>query len=208
MKLQISFDTTNLENALEVASLVAPNADILEIGTLLIYAHGIVAVEKFKDAFPTKTILVDTKIIDRAKDAVTLFSKAGADWITVMAGTDKNVIHTACSTAREFNTKVMLDLLDSNAVGQSALEANMLGVDAIVFHHLLDEKAPFSFLENWEIIRGNTDLPVFISGKITQDNIDEILQIKANGLIIGKSIIESADPAQQAQLFYEKISAV
>ena len=35
-------------------------------------------------------ILADVKIVDRAKDAVTVFSNAGADWITVMAGASKD----------------------------------------------------------------------------------------------------------------------
>ena len=64
MKLQISFDFTDLNRALEIAAQIHDYADILEIGTLLVYANGITAVEQFRKAFPEKVLLTDTKIID------------------------------------------------------------------------------------------------------------------------------------------------
>jgi len=62
MKLQISFDMPDLEKAIATASLVSPYADILEVGTLLIYHHGVKAVERFKQEFPKKIIFVLGKI--------------------------------------------------------------------------------------------------------------------------------------------------
>jgi 3-hexulose-6-phosphate synthase len=201
MKLQISFDMTNIDAALSIAEKVAPHADILEVGTLLIYAHGIQAVKQFRQAFPHKTILADTKLVDRAKDAVALFAKSGADWITVMAGTNKNVIHSVCTAAHEANMKVMLDLLDSGATGQSALEAKNLGIDALLFHQPYSEEAT-TFLDQWEMIHGNTDLPIFISNNIKRSTVDRVLEVKPDGIIVGTSIIESDDPAQEAAFFY------
>ena len=78
--------------------------------------------------------MADAKIIDRSKDAVTLFAQAGADWITVMAGAGPTTIHTACTVAHEQGKKIMLDLADASSLGQSALEAKSFGADALVFH--------------------------------------------------------------------------
>lgn len=203
MKLQVSFDLSSLENALEIASEVAEYTDILEVGTLLIYNHGIAAVSQFKEKFEHKTILADSKIVDNAKDAAALFARAGADWITVLAGTDRNIIHAACSSANELNKKIMLDLIDAPAIGQSALEASKMGVNALLYHHIPDTKSTLS--ETWEIIRGNTDLPIFVSGKITKETIDEILLLKPDGIVIGKSILSMENPAQEVRLLREKI---
>jgi 3-keto-L-gulonate-6-phosphate decarboxylase len=206
MKLQISFDTHDLELALSTAHHVANYADILEVGTLLIYKNGLKAIEQFRAAFPKKTILADCKIVDRAREAVTQFAQAGADWITVMAGTSKDVIHLSCSTADKFNVKVMLDLIDSCSFGQSALEAKNLGVSALLFHQPHDEQEPLTFLDKWDMVRGNSQLPIFVSGKIKKETIEEVLNVKPDGLVIGKSIVESDNPQQEAQFFYELIS--
>lgn len=203
MKLQISFDIPDLEKAIKIASLVDPYADVLEVGTLLIYHHGIKAVERFKETFPKKIIFVDSKIADRGKEAVTLFAQAGADWVTIMAGTGKDVVHIGCATADKYNIKVMLDLIDSSSIGQSALEAKNLGASALLFHQPSDEQESLTFLDKWDMAKENTTLPIFISSKIRRENIEQVLTIKPDGLIIGKSIVEAENPALEAQYFYD-----
>jgi len=206
MKLQIALDMTDVKKALEVAAQVADFADILEIGTLLIYSNGIKAIELFKEKFPRKVILADAKIIDRGKEAITLCANAGADWITVMAGTGKDVIHAACTTAHQLKVQVMLDLVDAASLGQSALEAKNLGADALLFHQAYDEKESLQFLDKWEMVRGNSPLPIFVSAKITIETINYFTSLQPYGLVIGKSIIDAADPAHEAQLFKNLIT--
>lgn len=206
MKLQIAFDMSNIEKALEIATQVADYADIFEVGTLLLYSHGVKAVKLFKEQFPRKQILADAKIIDRGKEAISLFAEAGADWVTVMAGTGKDVIHAACTAAHQAKIQVMLDLVDAASLGQSAMEAKNLGADALLFHQAFDEKESVQFLDKWEMVKGNTQLPVFVSAKITRDTINYFLSLRSDGLIIGKSITDSSDPAQEAQYFKDLLS--
>ncbi len=203
MKLQISFDLTDLDKAIAIATQVAPYVSILEVGSLLLYKYGVASVERFRTTFPDKTILVDAKILDRAQETVTLLANAGADWITVMAGTSSQVIHAACTTAHELNCKIMLDLLDANSLGQSALEAKSFGADALLFHKPHDEEASLMFLDKWDIVRGNTTLPIFVSGKIARTIIDKIMEIKPDGIIIGKSIIDATDPVDEVKFYHD-----
>lgn len=205
MQLQISFDMIDLDKALEVAHQVHEYADILEIGALLIYAHGITAVERFSQAFPEKTVLADTNIVDHGKESAELFSRFERSWITVMAGTPKNVIHAACTQAHASASKVMLDLIDSKEYGQSALEAKNLGADALLVHEAYDNDQQFVFMDKWEMIRGNTDLPIYISAHITRENIEAILKIKPDGIVVGRAITQADDPKAEAQFFYELI---
>lgn len=206
MKLQISFDMPDLDKAVLIAQQVAPYCDILEIGTLLIYKYGIHAIEIFKQQCPKKTILTDTKIVDRGRIAATLFCSTKTDWFTVMAGTGKDVIHTACTTAHEQNKKVMIDLMDSSSPGQSALDAQSLGANALLFHQPYDEQKSLVFLDQWDMVRGNTQLPIFVSAHINRENIDKIISIAPDGIIIGRAIVQAENPAQEAQFFYELIS--
>lgn len=202
MKLQIAFDITDLDQAIEVAKKVVEHSDILEVGTLLIYKYGVKAIERFREEFPKHTLLADAKVIDRGKEAVSIIASAGADWITVMAGTGKEVIHSAATMAHQSNMKVMLDLVDASSVGQSALEAKNLGADALLFHQAYDEKDALILLDKWEMVRGNTELPIFVSAKITRSSIFNILNIKPDGIVIGKAIIDADNPTEEAEYFY------
>ena len=205
MKLQISFDLVDLDKALTIAAEVSHYADIIEVGTMLIYRHGVTAVSRFKEAFPDKVVLADTKIIDRGKEVAELFADAGADWITVMAGTSAHMIHATTTAAHNQNIKVMLDLIDSNSIGQSALEAKNLGADILLFHQPYSETEPLLFLDKWDMIKGNSSLPIFVSAKINRDNVDKIVALNPDGIIVGLSITEAEDSAHEAHYFAELV---
>lgn len=201
MKLQIAFDILDLDKAIETAETIQDYADIFEIGTSLIYKYGTESITKFREKFPTKTILADAKIIDQSKDAVTLFAQAGADWITVLAGAKRNIIHAACAVAHEHGKKIMLDLVDASSPGQSALEAKSLGVDALLFHKPSQEETDAIFLEKWEMVKGNTQVPIFITSNISRENVAEVLSIGASGIVIGKAIVQTENPQEEAAYF-------
>lgn len=206
MKLQVSFDIQDLEKSLGIAEQVKEYADIFEIGSVLIHKYGIHAIEKFKTTFPHKTILADCKIADRGKEMVTLFANAGADWVTVLSGTGKDVIHAACSAAEGLNVNVMLDLLDACSLGQSALEAQNLGAHALLFHQPHDEQDALTFLDKWDMVKGNSSLPIFVSAKIQRETIEAVLNVKPDGLIIGRAIVEAENPKTEVQFFYELLA--
>lgn len=205
MKLLISFDITDLDKALTIARDVAEFADGLEVGSLLLYKYGINAVDHFRKAFPEKTLYVDTKIVDVAKESVALISQTGADWMTVMAGTSKSVIHSAGKTAHTSKTKILLDLLDASSLGQSALEAQSNEVDALLLHRPHDEEKALIFLDQWEMVRGNTSLPIYVAGKITREMLEKVIAIKPDGIIVGKVITDAENPAEEAKYFRDLI---
>jgi len=205
MKLQISFDIPDLEKSLALAAEVEMYADTIEIGTLLLYSNGIKAITQFRERFSNKPLFVDTKIMERSKDTVTLCAQAGADWVTVMAGAGKQVIHTACTVAHEFGKKVMLDTTDASSLGQTALEAQSLGADAILFHQPLDEDERIQLVEYFDMVKGNTSLPIFIAAPVSRQNIGELLSVSATGIIIGNPITQSKNPREEAAYFSELI---
>ncbi len=206
MKLQISFDLTDLDAAIETARQVVDQCDIIEIGTVLLYKHGIEAVTRFREAFEKKTILVDTKLIDCAEPIIEIMGDAGADWITVLAGATKSAIHSMCKEASKHNLKVQLDLSDASSKAQSAMEAKNLGADSLVFHQPYDEEAALIFLDKWQMVKGNASLPISISAHINKDSFAHIIALKPSGIIIGRAITEAEDPAAQAAHYYDVIS--
>ena len=99
----------------------------------------------------------------------------------------------------------MLDLLDASSVGQSALEAKNLGIDALLFHQPYDAAESLVFLEQWDMVKGNSAVPIFVSAKITKENINDIINIKPDGIIIGSSIVNAEDPQEAAEFFHSVI---
>jgi 3-keto-L-gulonate-6-phosphate decarboxylase len=100
----------------------------------------------------------------------------------------------------------MLNLVDASSLGQIALEAKSLGVDALVFHKPLESTTEMEFLEDWEMVRGNTDLPIYVSGPINRDNIHQVLQLSPDGIIIENAIIHAENPAEEAEYFHKLIN--
>ncbi len=203
MKLQISFELTNLSDALDLAKKTHQYADIIEVGTLLIYKEGVKAVEAFRKEFPDKEILADIKICDRPKDAVKMFVEAGANIITVLAGTSTENIHNAVQTAHSLNAKIALDLMDSYSAGQSAIDAENLGVDLLIFIRTKDPDA--SMIEDWSQLKANTKLPIFIAGHINKNNIKSVIDLNPSGIAIGKAIISSSDPVKEIDILKNSI---
>lgn len=202
MKLQISCDFTDLDEAVRLVNEVEPYCDIVEIGTTLLYSQGVQAVRAFRKKLGEKTLLVDTKLLDRAQPTVELMAHAGADWITVMAGTPKEVIHTICKEAAKHKLKVLLDLLDASSAAQMALEAKNLGAHALLFHQAYDANASLVFLDTWQMVKENASLPLFVSAHINRDNLEQIMAFNPYGIIVGNTIFEHADPAGEAAYYY------
>lgn len=204
MKLQISFDDLILEKNIEMAQQVVHYCDVLVIGTLPLFKHGLTILERFRKEFPDKTIFTDCKIVNKGRDAAALFSLAGTDWISVVAGTNREVIHGACSKAHDLGKKVILDFINAGTPGQETLEAKSLGADAILLHQPADSKDDLVFFEQWEMVKGNTTLPIIIATKRGRDNLNQLCTFNPDSIIVGKSITDNADPVTEAQFFYDQ----
>ncbi len=201
MKLQISFDTIDLEKTISIAKEVKEYADILEVGSTLINKYGIESVKRFKAEFPDKEIFADIKLINRIQNTIEEYAAAGANYISVLAGTTNKIINKTTKIAHENNCKIALDLIDSHSLGQSAMDSQALDVDLIIFHGPHEENNLNILLEEWENVKGNTVTPIFIAGGITEENIKNLLNLKPSGVIIGSSIIKSESPAKSAERF-------
>lgn len=195
MKFQLALDIVDLDTAVNLATALHEQLDLIEVGSLLMYAHGVQAITALRTAVPHMPLLADMKIVDRGKDISQLAFAAGADWVTVLAGTGKSVIHVTATAAHNLGKRVMLDLIDATSLGQSALEATSLGVDALLFHKPADDDdRNLSFLDNWDMVRTNTRLPIFIAAPITPETAATLASLKPDGIIIDTASVMGSDP--------------
>ncbi len=207
MKLQIAFDVLDLEKCLDIAKSVENYADSFEIRSSLLLKHGIYVIEKFKTTFPNKELFVETQIVSHAQDVVPMCLKAGADWISVMAGTTQEMIHGVSILASQQKNKfVTVDLLDASSIGQAAMHAKRLGADAILYHNIYDHQDEASFaMEEWDDLRGNTNLPIYITSNIDRNNINFIISLNPDVIVIGKTITTMINPAEEAEFYFNAI---
>jgi 3-hexulose-6-phosphate synthase len=205
MNLQISYDFTNLTEAIEVAKKTAAYADILEVGTPLLLAEGLKAAEAFKKEFPDKKILADTKLVDRVDEIIECYGKIGIDYITVLGSTTSNIIRKVTTLAHKYNINVVLDLIDIHTFGQAAKDAAPLDIDTVLFHTPYDAITSHDIEDKWELVHGNTKLPIFVGEKTNLDSIKNLLSLKPDGILIGTAITKAANPEKAAKEFSELI---
>ncbi len=205
MELYISFDLPDIDQALKIAHQVEPYASGFDIGSLLLYKYGVQAIEQFKEQFKAKIINVDAKLVIHGKETVALLAHAGADWITVMGGTRKEVIHAACTQAHNMSKRILLDVSNASSYGQTALDAQSLGVDALLLRTMYDTNEQLLFKDQWTMIRGNTPLPIYLTGKISLENIENIREIQPNGVFVGRAITQAENPAEVAKQLKERL---
>lgn len=205
MKIYVILDHIDAERNLALGRKLEEYTDAFVIGSLPLLKHGIAVVDSMRKEFPRTSIYVETKIVDRPREMVGLACHNGADWISVMAGSRKEVIHAATSKAHDMGKKVLLDLIDTPLAGQAALEAASLGVDALLFTYMGQYRDPQECIEAWQMIIGNTALPIFFSGVQYRFLVTLLLEIRPSAIILGKVVTEHEHPAQEIQFFKEAL---
>src|SRR6188472_2280895 len=110
--VQISLDLTDIDEALETASMaIRAGVDWLEAGTPLILAEGLHGVKKLRQAFPGIPIVADLKTMDGGYLEAEMMAGAGATHVVVMARAHEETIRCVVEAGRNFGIKVMVDNL-------------------------------------------------------------------------------------------------
>ena len=139
--LQVAMDYISLPKALAMAVLVAPEVDIIEIGTPLCKAAGIEAVRAMREICPDKLILADLKTPDVGGLEATMAFDAGADMMTVIGGAALSTVEQALAVARKRGKEMLMELTGVRDILARATEWRRIGVDRIVYHREWDAQS-------------------------------------------------------------------
>lgn len=110
-KLQVAIDLLKIEDAIALATKVAPYIDIIELGTPLIKSEGLSGIRKMKEAFPDKLVLADFKTADAGELEADMAFGAGADYITILGTTGDSTIAGAVKSAMAHGKGVVVDTI-------------------------------------------------------------------------------------------------
>jgi len=196
--LQIAMDYTSLPKALAMATLVASEVDIIEIGTPLCKAAGLDAIRSMREICPDKLILADFKTPDVGGLEATMAFDAGADMLTVIGGAALPTVKEALAVARKRGKDMLMELTGVRDILARATEWRRIGVDRIVYHREWDAQSAGREWteEDKDIIRKLIDMgyKVTITGGMTIDLLPFFADLPVSVLICGRHIREAADP--------------
>ncbi len=206
-KLQVALDFIDLNQALEMASKVAPFCDILEAGTPLVKSVGMESVRQLKKSFPQKEIFADLKTMDAGETEVNMALKAGANLVSVMACASNRTIISALAADFRQKMEIIFDLMGTQDKVSRASELERLGVHFIHVHSGLDEQAEGKNpLQDLKAISENTSVQLTVAGGINKTNIHKILSFpKVKIVMVGSAITKAIHPEQMAKELYNMV---
>jgi 3-hexulose-6-phosphate synthase len=191
--VQISLDLTNIEDALEMAQVaVDAGVDWIEAGTPLLLGEGLHAVAALRKAFPHHPIVADLKTMDGGYLEAEMMAKAGATHVVVMGVAHPATIRAVVKAARDYNIRVMGDIMaapDPVACAKM-LEAN--GVDYIIVHTSFDERgedprrSPFDHLD---AVVNAVSIPVQAVGGLSVAQAAEMPKHGAPLVVVGAPLV-------------------
>lgn len=207
-KLQVAIDLLSTEDAIALATKVAPYIDIIELGTPLIKSEGLSVITAMKEAFPDKKVFADFKTADAGALEAEMAFKAGADYITILGAVDDATISGAVTKAKEYNRGVVVDTIGVEDRVKRAQEVTKLGVEFVELHAGLDEQAKPGYSVQVLIDEASrAGVPVSIAGGV---NINSIGDVKKSGAVVavaGGAIYGAEDPAAAAKALKEALTA-
>lgn len=204
-QLQCALDYISLPPALAMALQVAPEVDILEIGTPLCKAAGLDAIRFVREVLPDKLILADFKSPDVGGLEAKMAFDAGADMMTVIGGAALATVASALEAARAAGKEMLMELTGVRDIIARAEEWRQIGVERMVYHRGWDEQA---FNRQWvdedrRTIQQLIDMgfKVTVTGGLTKDTLPFFQALDVSVVICGRGIREAADPRLAAHEF-------
>ncbi len=222
MQLQVTLDTPRLDQCIEMLEQVHAYVDVAEVGNPLIIDVGLSLVEGLRAEFPQMGICADAKIVNSGHYIASHCFDRGATMVTVMGLAPDQTIEGAVASAELFGGKVMADLTGVADIATRSRELEELGVSYLCAHTGYEDRQlasnPFSDarpgiaqaiasvfgydnpLRELDIIRSSTHgraLPAIV-GRISEDNIDEVVDHGPELVIVGRAIVGSVAPAHAA----------
>jgi len=203
--LQVALDLVHSDRALAIATeAVKGGADWIEVGTPLIKSEGMDVVRALKAAFPGNIIVADMKTIDVGGMEVEMAAKSGAGVVVILGLSSDPTITEAILSARQYGSKVMVDLFNVADKPARAAELEKMGVDYICVHVGVDEQmvggSPLSELSS---VAEAVSIPVAAAGGINSETAAEVVKAGASIVIVGGAITKARDAADAASKVIE-----
>jgi 3-hexulose-6-phosphate synthase/6-phospho-3-hexuloisomerase len=203
----VALDLLELDRSIQIAKeAVSGGADWIEAGTPLIKSEGMDSVREMKKALPGTRIVADMKTVDTGAMEVEMAAKAGADIVAMLATSDNSTIEDALRAAQKYGVQIMMDLLTVPDPVKRSRELDKLGVDYICVHVGIDQQMTGrDTIDLLKQIVTEVDTPVAAAGGMDASSGAEAIASGAAIVIVGGSVVRSADVTASARKIREAI---
>lgn len=205
--LQMALDATDLESAMASIEHVAHKLDVIEVGTILAFAHGVQSVQVLREKYPNHIIVCDMKITDASAILSRLAMESGANWVTVSAAAHIETIRSAKNVADEFHGEVQIELY-GNWTFEDAKAWVDMGITQAIYHRSRDaELAGVSWTqEDLAKMKKLSDLglQLSITGGIVPEDLHLFKDVSAKAFIAGRAL-SGPEGADIADTFHSEI---
>lgn len=207
--LQVALDNFTLSEALESTRILAPELDIIEIGTILCLSSGSEAIEVMNTLYPDKLIVADLKIVDAGGELAGMACEKGADWVTVMCSAADATKVKAMEAAEKHGGEMQVELF-GNWTYEQAETWEKLGLKQVIYHQSRDALNSGGSWgpDNMNVVKKLADmgLEVSVTGGLTKDVIQLFKGIPVKSFISGRSLRNAEDPAAEARAYQDEIA--
>lgn len=200
IKLQVSLDLLDREQALNLVERTQTCVDIVEVGTPLALREGISVITAIKNRFPALLVLADYKIVDGGFYESDMAFQAGADIVTVLGVASDATIAGALKASREHGGQIMIDLLGLDLKESNIAHLDGLGADYLCVHTAIDDQesgsSPLDDLKKVSRLLRKSCLTV--AGGLNESNLVRVMPYHPAIVIVGGGITRNGDPGEAA----------
>lgn len=193
MDLQIALDRIPLARAVDLARVVAPHVDWVEVGTSLIKQFGEDGLRAVVAAAGPTPVLADLKTVDDATFELNLAFDCGAESATVLGMAPDVTIETAVQVATSRDRELVVDLMALPAARVAILAKELPRTVVLAPHVSKDAQltggSPVEMLGSWAVGRR-----LALAGGLTAEDLPALRTIPDLRVIIGSAVTKAADP--------------
>lgn len=207
--LQVALDTLDIPSALKATRALAPEVDVLEVGTILCYAEGARAVATLRALYPEHIILADLKAADAGTTVAEIVFSQGATWMTVICCAPYATMEAALEVAKKYNGDVQIELYGEWTFEQAAKWLE-IGLTQAIYHRGRDAEFAGQKWGEADLVKirklGEMGFEVSVTGGLNPKDLGIFKGIPVKCFIAGRGLYGAEDPALAAREFKVAIS--
>ncbi|MFT6404156.1 MAG: 3-dehydro-L-gulonate-6-phosphate decarboxylase [Marinomonas primoryensis] len=206
--LQIALDATDMQAALSLVENIANYVDVIEVGTILAFAHGVESVSLLREKYPHHVIVCDMKITDASAILTKIALAAGANWVTVSAAAHIETIRAASKVAEEYSGEVQIELYGHWTLEDAKAWIKM-GITQAIYHRSRDAELAGVTWTQEDLIKmkalSDLGIELSITGGIVPADLHLFKDLKVKSFIAGRALA-SEEGRLIAESFHNEIA--